>query len=140
MAVDEKKVADLETRLEEQGKTLANLNTTVANIGTTVAEAIAAALVPLSTSVEALTNAEKGRENDAKAVLVNKVVEAGILTKEAAESLTPVALTELANKVKPGKAAQLNAAVPNNQSVEDEFKDYDLNAIVNESAPKKDAA
>lgn len=140
MAVDEKKVADLEARLEEQGKTLANLNTTVANIGTTVAEAVAAALVPLSTSVEALTNAEKGRENDAKAVLVNKVVEAGILTKEAAESLTPVALTELANKVKPGKAAQLNAAVPNNQSVEDEFKDYDLNAIVNESAPKKDAA
>lgn len=140
MAVDEKKVADLEARLEEQGKTLANLNTTVANIGTTVAEAVAAALAPLSTSVEALTNAEKGRENDAKAVLVNKVVEAGILTKEAAESLTPVALTELANKVKPGKAAQLNAAVPNNQSVEDEFKDYDLNAIVNESAPKKDAA
>ncbi len=141
MAVDEKKVADLETRLEAQEKTLANFNTTIAGIGDTIASALAAALAPVTATMETLTNAEKAREDAAKAVLVNKVVEAGLLTEETAKGLTNAALSEMASKVKPGKAAQLNANLPNNQSVEDEFKDYDLNAIVNESAPnKKDAA
>lgn len=134
MAIDEKKVADLETRLEEQGKTLANLNTTVAALGDT----IAAALAPVTATMETLTNAEKAREDAAKTVLVNKVVEAGLLSEETAKGLTNAALTEMASKVKPGKAAQLNANLPLNQSVEDEFKDYDLNAIANESAPKKE--
>lgn len=138
MAVDEKKVADLETRLEEQGKSLANLNTTIAGIGDTIAAALAAALAPVTATMETLTNAEKAREDAAKAVLVNKVVEAGLLTEETAKGLTNAALSEMAAKVKPGKAAQLNAALPLNQSVEDEFKDYDLNAIANESAPKKE--
>lgn len=143
MAIDEKKVADLETRLEEQGKTLANLEKTVTDaiggIAASITNAVAEALKPMATSVEALTNAQKAADDAAKLVLVNKVVDAGILSKEAAEGLTPAALTELANKVKPGKAAQLNAALPVNQPEEDEFKDYDLNAIVNESATKKEA-
>jgi len=142
MAIDEKKVADLETRLEEQGKTLANLEKTVTDaiggIAASITNAVTAAIAPMATSVEALTNAQKAADDAAKLVLVNKVVDAGILSKEAAEGLTPAALTELANKVKPGKAAQLNAALPLNQSVEDEFKDYDLNDIVNESATKKE--
>ena len=141
MAVDEKKVADLETRLEEQGKTLANLEKTVTDaiggIATSITNAVTAALAPMATSVETLTNAQKAADDAAKLVLVNKVVDAGILSKEAAEGLTPAALTELANKVKPGKAAQLNASLPLNQSVEDEFKDYDLNAIVNGSDKKE---
>lgn len=143
MAIDEKKVADLETRLEEQGKTLANLEKTVTDaiggIAASITNAVTAALAPMATSVETLTNAQKAADDAAKLVLVNKVVDAGILSKEAAEGLTPAALAELANKVKPGKAAQLNAALPLNADAVDEFKDYDLNAFVNESAPKKEA-
>lgn len=144
MAIDEKKVADLEARLEEQGKSFANLEKIVTDaiggIAASITNAVAEALKPMATSVEALTNAQKAVDDARKLGLVNKVVEAGLLSKDAAEGLTEVALTELANKVKPGKAAQLNAATPHNQQAEDEFKDYDLNAIVNESANKKDAA
>ena len=111
MAVDEKKVADLETRLEAQEKTLANLNTTVEALGTTIANAITAALAPVTATMETLTNAEKAREDAAKAVLVNKVVEAGLLTEETAKGLTNVALSEMAAKVKPGKAAEPPASM-----------------------------
>ncbi len=134
---DEKKVTDLENRLDEQGKSIANLSTAIEGIGKTIADSIAEALKPISNSVEALTNADKARADAEKSVLVNKVVEAGVLSKESADSLTVAALTELANKVKPGKASQLNASLPSNQSIEDEFKDYDLNVIVNEATKKE---
>lgn len=141
MAVDEKKVADLETRLEGQEKAFANLEKTVTDalggIAASITNAVTAALAPMATSVEALTNAQKATDEARKLVLVNKVVEAGLLSKESADGLTEVALTELANKVKPGKAAQLNAALPVDPSIEDEFKGYDLNAIVNDSAKKE---
>ena len=139
MAIDEKKVADLETRLGNLEKGQAETTEAIKGIGTTIANAIADAMKPLSTSVEALTNAQKAADEAAKAVLVNKIVEAGVLSKEAAEASSTVVLNELAGKIKPGKAAQLNASLPNNQSVEDEFKDYDLNAIVNVGT-KKEAA
>lgn len=138
MAVDEKKVADLETRLGNLEKGQAETAETLKGIGTTIANAIAEAMKPVAASVEALTNAEKAREEAAKTVLVNKVVEAGVLSKEAAEGSSVAVLNELVDKIKPGKAAQLNAATPNNQPAEDEFKDYDLNAVVN--AGKKEAA
>jgi len=141
MAVDEKKVADLETRLEGQEKAFANLEKTVTDalggIAASITNAVTAALAPMATSVETLTNAQKATDEARKLVLVNKVVEAGLLSKESADGLTETALTELANKVKPGKAAQLNAATPINAPVDDEFKDYDLNAIVNGSDKKE---
>ena len=141
MAVDEKKVADLETRLEGQETAFANLEKTVTDalggIAASITNAVTAALAPMATSVEALTNAQKATDEARKLVLVNKVVEAGLLSKESADGLTEAALTELANKVKPGKAAQLNAALPVDPSIEDEFKDYDLNAIVNDSTKKE---
>lgn len=141
MAVDEKKMADLETRLEAQEKSFANLEKTVTDalggIAASITNAVTAALAPMATSVEALTNAQKATDEARKLVLVNKVVEAGLLSKESADGLTEAALTELANKVKPGKAAQLNAALPVDPSIEDEFKGYDLNAIVNDSAKKE---
>lgn len=141
MAVDEKKVADLETRLEGQETAFANLEKTVTDalggIAASITNAVTAALAPMATSVEALTNAQKATDEARKLVLVNKVVEAGLLSKESADGLTEAALTELANKVKPGKAAQLNAALPVDPSIEDEFKDYDLNVIVNDSTKKE---
>lgn len=141
MAVDEKKVADLETRLEGQETAFANLEKTVTDalggIAASITNAVTAALAPMATSVEALTNAQKATDEARKLVLVNKVVEAGLLSKESADGLTEAALTELANKVKPGKAAQLNAALPVDPSIEDEFKGYDLNAIVNDSTKKE---
>lgn len=141
MAIDEKKVADLETRLGNLEKGQAETTEAIKGIGTTIANAIADAMKPLSASVEALTNAEMARETAVKTALVNRIVEAGVLSKEAAEASTVAVLNELADKIKPGKAAQLNAAAPlNSNNAEDDFKDYDLNVIVNESTGKKEAA
>lgn len=142
MAVDEKKVADLENRLEQQGKDLAKLSTDFAGLGDTIANAVKEALAPVVTSVEALTNADKARADAEKTALVNRVVEAALLTKETAEGLTVAALNELSKTIKPGKAAALNSSKPADDA-EDEFKGYSLNANVDAVLgidKKKDAA
>ncbi len=142
MAVDEKKVTDLENRLEQQGKDLAKLTTDFAGMGETIANAVKDALAPVMTSVEALTNADKARADAEKTVLVNKVVEAALLTKETAEGLTIAALNELTKTIKPGKAAQLNSSGKPTSEDEDEFKGYSLNNIADDVAgvKKKEAA
>lgn len=131
MAIDEKKVADLENRLEDHSKALANLSASVEGMGVAIANAISEALKPVTTTVEALANAQKQKDDSEKAVLVNKVVEAGILSKESAEALPSTALVELANKIKPGKAAGINPAFTVNNGG-DEFADFDMNALIEE--------
>lgn len=134
---NENEKAENETRFSNLEKGLADMAKTVEGLGTVVANAIAEALKPVTTTVETLSNAQKAQEEAAKTVLVNKIVEAGVLSKESAEAMPAAALAELANKVQPGKAAPINPAFQGN-AVEDEFKDYDLNAAI-DAATKKES-
>lgn len=131
MAIDEKKVADLENRLGNLESGIADVTKAVEGVGAIVANAVSEALKSVKTDVEALTNAQKAKDDAQKAVLVNKVTEAGLLSKESAEGLTIAALTELANKVKPGKAANLNPAF-GNANGDDDFAGVDFNAMIDE--------
>lgn len=134
---NENEKAENETRFSNLEKGLADMAKTVEGLGTAVANAIADALKPVTASVETLTNAHKAQEEAAKAVLVNTVVTAGVLSKEAAEAMPTIALTELANKVKPGAAAPINPAFKGNADAEDEFKGYSLNAAIDEATKKE---
>lgn len=125
---DEKKVADLENRMGAIEKAVTDA---VAGFPSIVANAIAEAMKPVTEQVNVIANAQKKQEADEKALLVNKIVEAGILSKESAETLTNAALAELAGKVKPGKAAGLNP-VFNGSQKDDEFAGYDMNALIDE--------
>ncbi len=104
------------------------LSESLSNIGTTITEAVANAVKPLTDAqTEALANA-KAKDDAEHAELVTKVVTANLLDEPTAKELTLNALRKLGEKVKPGKAAGLNAAF--NQSDKDEFADVDLNAAL----------
>lgn len=128
----EQENAAMASEKETGSEVMARLNKvedTIKGLGEVVANAVKEALAPVTAQVEAITNANKAREEAEKTALVNKVVEAGVLSKEAAETLTNAALSELASKVKPGKAAALNSSFVSNGE-KDEFADYDFNSMI----------
>lgn len=107
---DDKTGAALEARMKTMESSVADIKTSVDKIGETVANAIKEALTPLTDQVGQLTNSQKAQAEARKAALVNTVVEAGVLSKAAAETLSEEALVELADGVKPKeKAAGLNS-------------------------------
>lgn len=128
----EQENAAMASEKETGAEVMARLNKvedTIKGLGEVVANAVKEALAPVTAQVEAITNANKAREEAEKTTLVNKVVEAGVLSKEVAETLNNAALSELAAKVKPGKAAALNSSFVGNGE-KDEFADYDLNSMI----------
>lgn len=121
---DDNKAFD--ARLNALETTVNNVNTAIEGLGTTLMEA----LKPLSDQVATLTNAQNAQLEAEKTKMVNKVVESGILSEAAANSLTNEALTELVTKIQPGKGQALNAAFQGNKEEKSEFADYDFNAII----------
>lgn len=107
---DDKTGAALEARIKTMESSVVDIKTSVDKIGETMVNAIKEALTPLTDQVNQLTNSQKAQAEARKAALVNTVVEAGVLSKAAAETLSEEALAELADGVKPKeKAAGLNS-------------------------------
>jgi len=128
---NEKEFADLQSRVEGLDTKIDGMSEVIANA---VSDAIKEAMAPVSETIETIANEAKAREDAAKAALVNRVVGAGVLTKESAESLTMEALTELANKADPKGSKNASPAFKTNSEEEDEFASYDFNALNKEDA------
>lgn len=126
---DEKKLADFETRLNSMEKSFQDA---LSGITESVTNALTEALAPVNEQITAISNAQKATEEAEKTAMVNKVVEAGVLSEEAAKTLTNSALSELVAKIKPKTAKGLNPAFNSDDSDKDEFADYDLNAMLEE--------
>ncbi|MFC3169231.1 hypothetical protein [Paracoccus fontiphilus] len=119
-------VADDKTLAELSAK-VNGLEETMKAIPTTIANAVAEALKPVTEAHAAQIANQKAKEDAEKAVLVNKVVKANLLTEAVANGLTLDALRELAPKGEPGKAAALNASAGGGKDA-DPWAGYDLNA------------
>lgn len=117
---DEKTLAELSAKVN-------GLEETMKAIPTTIGNAIAEALKPVTDAHAAQIANQKAKDDAEKAVLVNKVVTANLLTEAVANGLTLDALRELAPKGEPGKAAALNGATGGGKDA-DPWADYDLNA------------
>ncbi|MCZ0964312.1 hypothetical protein [Paracoccus benzoatiresistens] len=114
-------VADDKTLAELSAK-VNGLEETVKAIPTTIANAVAEALKPVTEAHAAQIANQKAKDEAEKAVLVNKVVTANLLTEAVANSLTLDALRELAPKGEPGKAAALNGATGGGNGDKPTFK------------------
>lgn len=77
-------------------------------LGKAIGEAVANAVKPLTDNLAEMQANQKAQEEAKKAELVAKVVKANVLSEDAAKELTVNALTELAAKAEPGKAAPIN--------------------------------
>jgi hypothetical protein len=102
-------------------------------MGETISNAVAGAVKPLTDNLEALQANQAAKEQEELDGLIEKIVKANILDEAAAKELTLNAARALAEKAKPGQAAALNSGETPN-STEDEWKDYDLNAALNEES------
>lgn len=96
-------------------------------LASAITEAVANAVKPLTDQLAANADAQKAKDDAERAELVDKVVKANLLDEETATELTLNALRKLGEKVKPGKAAALNAG-GFKPGTDDEFADVDLNA------------
>lgn len=126
MPIDEKAFEALSAKVN-------SLSEGMDKLGETVTNAVTAAVKPLKDHVDQIDAANKAKEEAEKTELVNKVVKANLMDEETAKELTVNALRKLAEKVKPGKAAALNAGgfQANN---DDEWAGYDLNEGMKEGA------
>ena len=102
------------------------LSDTVADLVKGMPEAIANAVKPLTDNLAEMVANAKAKDEAEKADLMAKIVKANILSEDAAKGLTLNALTELAAKAEPGKAAAMNGAF-GGEGKKDEFADMDLN-------------
>ena len=117
---DEKTLADLSAKVN-------TIEETVKAIPDSIANAVAAALKPVTDAHAAQVADQQAKDDAEKAVLVNMVVKANLLTEAVANALTIDALRELAPKGTPGKAATLNGAAGDGTD-DDTWSCYDLNA------------
>jgi hypothetical protein len=125
-----RKEAQMTVSKEQFDELSAKVNTLsegMSKIGETVATAVANAVKPLTDNLTALQNAQKAKEDEEKATLVNAIVKANLLDEATAKELTLNAARALAEKAKPGKAAPLNGKVVIGNA-DDEFAGMDLNA------------
>lgn len=91
--------------------------------------AIAEAVKPLVDAVNALQADKVAAAEAEKAALVDAVVNANVLDKVTAESMTVNQLKPLAEKFgKPGAAAGINGAFQPNNGSKSQWDDYDMNA------------
>lgn len=125
---DDKQLADLSAKVNaiEEGMTKG-----FEALGKSLGDAISNAMKPLTDNLSAMQANEKAKEEAEKADLVAKIVKANLLSEPAAKELTLNAARELAKKAEPGKAHGFNGApIGVQNSDEDEFKGYDLNANI----------
>ena len=97
-------------------------------LGKTIGEAVTNAVKPLTDNLTELQNAQKAKDDEELAGLVNTIVKANLMPEAAAKELTLNAARALAPKAKPGKAAGLNGAAAITNADNDEFAGIDLNA------------
>lgn len=81
-----------------------------AGLGAVIANAVKEALKPLTDSLEATALANKAKDDAELEVLRTKIVNANMMGKEAADTLSLAAARELAKTAEPGKAYSLNSA------------------------------
>lgn len=109
----------------ELANAIAKLTETVAGMQEGIANAIKEELKPVVEQVNAQKAALEAAETSKKAELVNKVVAANVMTKDAAEATPIAALEQLAEAVAPKGAAMINGKF--RQPKTDEFEGYDIN-------------
>lgn len=120
---------DMTVSKEQFDALSAEVKTLSEGIGNTIATAVANAIKPLTDNITALQNAQKAKDDEEKAALVNAIVKANLLDEATAKELTLNAARALAEKAKPGKAAPLNGKVVIGNA-DDEFSGIDLNAEI----------
>ncbi|MNQ39742.1 hypothetical protein D3C85_533710 [compost metagenome] len=76
-------------------------------LGTAIANAVAAAMKPVTDGLEAVTNAQKAKDDAELTELVNKIVAGNIMDEATAKELTLNTARVLAAKAEPGKAASI---------------------------------
>jgi hypothetical protein len=76
-------------------------------LGTAIANAVAAALKPVTDGLEAVTNAQKAKDDAELTELINKIVAGNIMDEATAKELTLNTARALAAKAEPGKAAPI---------------------------------
>jgi hypothetical protein len=119
-----------EAQFKELSGTVNALSDSMDKIDTKIATAVANAIGPILTEAlkpmveaqQAVANAQKARDEAEKAELVNKVVEAKLLTEAVANGLTLEALRELAPKGTNGSAANLRGNMQQQQDPNGGFK------------------
>lgn len=120
MSMDKAQIDALNGKLDQ----LAN---SMANMGATVADALATALKPMTDALNAQAVANAAAEAAKKEALVNKVVEAGLLSKELAEASAVEVLNALAAQVQAPKVGyRLNSAAPAASQTNDMVAAYKL--------------
>lgn len=123
---DEKQLNELSERLNKVEETVTK---GLEDLSKSLGEMVSNAVKPLTDNLTELQNTQKAKDDAEKAELVNKVVKANMLTEESAKEMPLSALRELANKAKPtGTAAPIANGLFTGNGETDEFKDYDLNA------------
>lgn len=126
-----------EKKLDELSATVKTLSDGFEKIGETIANAVAEAVKPLTDNMAEMQANQKAKDDAELAELQAKIVKANLLDEDAAKELTLNAARKLAEKAKPGTAAPVAGGGFNN-SAEDEWTGYDLNAGID--GTKKDAA
>lgn len=76
-------------------------------LATAIANAISAALKPVTDGLEAVTNAQKAKDDAELTELVNKIVAGNLMDEATAKELTLNAARAIAPKAEPGKAAPI---------------------------------
>lgn len=79
-------------------------------LATTIANAVAAALKPVTDGLEAVTNAQKAKDDAELTELVNRIVAGNLMDEATAKELTLNAARAIAPKAEPGKAAPISNA------------------------------
>ncbi|MGA0540719.1 hypothetical protein [Neotabrizicola sp. VNH66] len=97
---------------DEQFKALSDevktLSDGVKGIGETIANAVKDAVKPLVEANEAMTNAQKAKDEAELADLRSKIIKANIMSEAVAGELTLNAARDLAKQAQPGKAAGIH--------------------------------
>ncbi|KFI27746.1 hypothetical protein CN97_00785 [Haematobacter massiliensis] len=104
MTVSKEQFDELSGEVKSLSKALSDQQ---AMLGTTIGEAVANAMKPLIDAQAAATNAQNAKDDEEKAALVEAVVNAGVMDKEAAEELSLDALRR--QKTRTGNAAGMFA-------------------------------
>lgn len=103
-----------EKKLEELSATVNTLSEQMKGVGEIVANAVTEAVKPLTEANAALVANAKAAEDAEKATLVEKIVNAGLMEKETADSLTLNQAKALAAKTAPKAAAPISGVFNGN--------------------------
>lgn len=122
-ALDEEDEPMDKAQFDELNGKVSALTDTLAGLGDTIATAVGNAMKPVTDAMAAQATADKAKADAEHAELVGKVVNAGLLTKELAETSTAPVLNALLEKAGgPPRAFNLNGAFTANQGGKPTYK------------------